>query len=59
MQDGFVKNANAVVQPNQTVTVRVMSVDASTGRIALTMKGMSGGGRVVVGLQKDAAQRKT
>lgn len=37
------KNANAIVQPNQIVNVRVMSVDASTGRIALSMKGMSGG----------------
>uniref|UniRef100_A0A7S3VHI6 S1 motif domain-containing protein n=1 Tax=Dunaliella tertiolecta TaxID=3047 RepID=A0A7S3VHI6_DUNTE len=42
LSDGFVKNANAVVQPNQTVTVRVMSVDPSTGRIALSMKGMAG-----------------
>ncbi|KAF5840458.1 chloroplast poly protein of elongation factor Ts precursor [Dunaliella salina] len=43
LSDGFVKNANAVVQPNQTVTVRVMSVDPSTGRIALSMKGLAGG----------------
>jgi predicted RNA-binding protein with RPS1 domain len=41
-QGGFVKNANDIVQPNQTVNVRVMSVDASTGRIALSMKGLSG-----------------
>lgn len=46
-QDGYVSNASSVVQQGQTVRVRVMSADPSTGRVALSMKGMSGGWAVV------------
>lgn len=36
------KNVASVVKVDDVVRVRVMSVDASSGRIALSMKGMSG-----------------
>lgn len=39
MQDGYVSNAAAVAKVGQSVVVRVLSVDAATGKIALTMKG--------------------
>ncbi len=38
VQDKFVKSAQQVVSVGQIVKVRVMSVDATTGRIALSMK---------------------
>lgn len=41
LQDKYVKNIEKVVKVNDVVRVRVMSVDAGTGRIALTMKGMA------------------
>ena len=41
-QDGYLKSAASAVQPGQEVRVRVMSVDPSTGRVALSMKGMQG-----------------
>lgn len=41
MADAFVRDPMAVVAVGQIVTVRVMSVDASRGRIQLSMRGVS------------------
>jgi ribosomal protein S1 len=42
LQDKFIKNVSDVVQKGDKVSVRVLSVDPKAGRIALSMKGMSG-----------------
>lgn len=39
VQDGFVGSVGDVVSVGDEVEVRVLSVDAATGKIALTMKG--------------------
>mmetsp|Transcript_16825 Transcript_16825/g.35124 ORF Transcript_16825/g.35124 Transcript_16825/m.35124 type:complete len:255 (-) Transcript_16825:94-858(-) len=44
IRDGFVENVDDELQSGQEVKVRVMSVDASRGRISLSMKEGGGGG---------------
>eukprot|EP00197_Chlamydomonas_leiostraca_P002908 CAMPEP_0202857290 /NCGR_PEP_ID=MMETSP1391-20130828/291_1 /ASSEMBLY_ACC=CAM_ASM_000867 /TAXON_ID=1034604 /ORGANISM="Chlamydomonas leiostraca, Strain SAG 11-49" /LENGTH=553 /DNA_ID=CAMNT_0049536075 /DNA_START=24 /DNA_END=1682 /DNA_ORIENTATION=+ len=44
LSDKFVKNVASLVKVEDVVRVRVMTVDATSGRIALSMKGMSGAG---------------
>ena len=42
LADGYVRNVADVVAVGAQVKVKVMSVDAGTGRLALTMKGVEG-----------------
>jgi transcriptional accessory protein Tex/SPT6 len=42
LQDKFIKNVSDVVSKGDKVTVKVLSVDSMAGRIALSMKGLSG-----------------
>jgi predicted RNA-binding protein with RPS1 domain len=42
LADGYVRNVADVVAVGATVRVKVMSVDAGSGRLALTMKGVEG-----------------
>lgn len=43
LSDKFISSANEVVRMGQVVKVRVIDVDASRGRIALTLKGVTQG----------------
>jgi len=50
LSDKFIKNASDVVKVSDTVKVRVLSVDAASGRIALSMKsGAAAGGAADAG----------
>ena len=42
LQDKFTKSVSAVVKAGDVVRVKVMAVDAGTGRIGLSMKGVKG-----------------
>ena len=44
VQSGFIKNAGDVVKIGEKVNVKVLSFDATLGRVALTMKGLNSSG---------------
>lgn len=56
LASGFIKNAADVVKVGDIVKVRVLNIDATKGRVALTMKGMDGNAEGDAGVVEEVVE---